>query len=144
MIIVTRFRGRFRERAPEWVLSIGLLWWGILTLAIPGLFNQEFFYPLSVFMAQPFWGIFSIAVGGTRLTALLVNGFWKSTAHLRAVTAIFSMSIWASLLLAAATTEGRALSVPTFMMLMALDILALWWAAGDAKLADVKAKNGRK
>lgn len=133
-------RGRFRERAPEWITSIGMLWWGLVTLFMPELFAQPFFYPLSVFMDQPFWGILCSLSGFGGVVALTINGLWRPTAHLRAITAILRITIWSSLLLASLTTIGRQLGVPTFAMLMVLDTFALWWAAGDAKLADDIAK----
>lgn len=143
MIVVTKLRGKFRERAPEWITSIGMLWWGVITLMIPGLFNQPFFYPLSLFMSQPFWGITASLVGFGAAISLLINGVWRPTAHIRAIFAILKITVWASLLLASLTTAGRTLGVPTFAMLMSLDILSLWWAAGDARLADDIAKKKR-
>lgn len=139
MIIVNKFRGRFRQRAPEWILAIGMLWWGLLTLAVPSLFEREFYYPLDLLMSQPFWGVAATMVGTIRLIALFINGLWRPTAHFRAITAIFSIFLWTSLLLASLST-GAVLGVPTFSMLLALDTMALWWAAGDARLADEVAK----
>ena len=144
MIVVTRFRGRFRERAPEWITSIGMVWWGIIALMLPDLFNQPFFYPLSLFMAQPFWGLLTTGIGIGSVISLLVNGVWRPTAHIRAIFSILKITIWASLLLASLSTDGRQLGVPTFAMLMTFDTLALWWAAGDARLADDLAKKTRK
>lgn len=141
MIIVTRFRGKVRERFPEWVTSIGMLWWGLVALFLPALFNQPYFYPLSIFMSQPYWALTSIAIGAGGIVSLVVNGIWRPTAHLRAIFSVFKIGIWTTLLLASATTPGRQLGVPTFGMLMALDIAALWWAAGDARLSDDLARS---
>lgn len=144
MILIQRLRGRFRERFPEYTTTLGVLWWGCVTLMFPKLFDQDFFYPLSLFMSQPFWGAASIIIGLGGFIALLVNGMWRPTAHIRACFAVLRITIWSSLLLASLTTEGRLLGVPTFSMIMALDIFALWWAAGDAKLADEVAKRIQK
>lgn len=142
---MARFRARFRQRAPEWILSVGMIWWGIITLSIPGLFGgQPVYYPLELFMSQPFWGILAITIGASRCISLFVNGLWRPTAHLRAITALFSIFIWSSLLLASMAEPSRVLGIPTFSMLLALDILALWWAAGDARLADDIAKVNKR
>jgi hypothetical protein len=143
MIIIGKFRGKFRERFPEWVTSFGMLFWGLVTLSLPELFDQPYFYPLSLFMSQPFWGVLSTFTGLLGIGALLVNGLWRPTAHFRAISAILRITVWSSLLMASATTDGRVLGVPTFLMLVILDIAALWWAAGDAKLADQLAKKVR-
>ena len=136
MIVVQRFRGKFRQRFPEWVTSVGMLWWGLVALFIPALFNQPYFYPLNILMAQPYWGLASIFIGLAGVTSLLINGVWRPTAHLRALCSVLKIGIWATLLLASATSPGRQLGIPTFGMLISLDIAALWWAAGDARVAD--------
>jgi hypothetical protein len=135
MIIVKHFRGKFRERFPEWVTSIGMLWWGLVAFIIPELFNQPYFYPLSLFMSQPYWALTSIFIGTLGCIALLINGIWRPTSHFRAIVSVLKIGVWTTLLLASATTPGRQLGIPTFAMLMAFDTAALWWAAGDARLA---------
>lgn len=144
MILVYRLRGRFRERAPEWVTTIGMLWWGFVALLMPQLFNQPYFYPLNLIMAQPFWAIVTILVGMGGIMALTINGLWRPSGHIRAIFAICRVTIWSTLLVASLTTAGRQLGVPTFAMLMTLDTFALWWASGDAKLADEIAKKRKE
>lgn len=144
MIIVKRFRGKFRERFPEWVTSIGMLWWGIVALLIPELFQQAYFFPLNILMAQPFWALAAMVIGAGSIISLLVNGVWRPTAHFRALCSVLKIGIWTTLLLASATAPGRQLGIPTFGMLMAFDIAALWWAAGDARLADDLAKKNKQ
>jgi hypothetical protein len=145
IIISKKLRGKFRERAPEWVTSFGILWWGLIVFTIPGLFEaSNFYYPLSLIMNQFFWGITASVVGFGSIASLLINGVWRPTAHLRAIFSILKITIWASLLLAALSTDGRILGVPTFSMLLSLDIMALWWAAGDARLADDIAAKKKK
>lgn len=145
MIIVGKFRGKTRERFPEWVTSIGIFWWGVVAFLLPGLFeSQIYFYPLSVIMAQPFWAIAAIFTGIVGFISLMINGIWRPTAHMRAISSILKITLWTTLMLAAASTDGRQLGVPTFGMLMSLDIMALWWAAGDARLADDLAKKQKQ
>jgi len=144
MIIVTRFRGKFRERFPEWVTSIGMFWWGLVALIFPELFKQTYFFPLSLFMAQPYWALATITVGIASISSLLINGIFRPTAHFRALCSVLKIGVWTTLLLASATTAGRQLGIPTFGMLMALDIAALWWASGDARLADDLAKKNKQ
>jgi hypothetical protein len=143
-MLITRFRGRFRERATEWVLGFGMMFWGLVTLASPELFNQQYFYPLSLIMTQPLWGVLSLLVGSIRLISLAINGLWRPTAHFRAIASILSILVWFSLLLASMGVPERALGIPTFAMLVSLDIFSLWWAAGDARVADELVKKRRE
>jgi hypothetical protein len=144
MIIVTKFRGRFRERFPEWVTSIGIFWWGMVALLIPKLFHQPYFFPLNLLMTQPFWGLAATLIGFGACVSLLINGVWRPTAHIRAIFSVLKITLWSTLLVASAASPGRELGIPTFAMLVALDIGALWWAAGDARLADDLAKNKKQ
>ena len=90
MIVVQRFRGKFRQRFPEWVTSVGMLWWGLVALFIPALFNQPYFYPLNILMAQPYWGLASIFIGLAGVTSLL----WSMETNCTSKSPLFSIKNW--------------------------------------------------
>ena len=137
IILQSRTRYTFRERAPEWILSFGLILWGIFVLAIPTLFDSGTYKVLLSVMSQEAWGWAPIIIGLFRLMALAINGHWKNSTHLRALGAVGGVTIWASLcLVSLMNLNERGTGVSTFGMLMVFDFLALWWAAGDAKLMD--------
>lgn len=145
MIILKPKKYSFRERAPEWILAIGLLAWGIAIAANPTLFTTTTFEALLNIMPQENWAFVTIFIGILRLVALIINGAWRPTAHFRALGAVGGVTIWASLFIISLINVGdRAPGIATYGMLLTFDFLALWWAAGDAKLVDELAKSKKE
>lgn len=145
MILVTARKYSFRERAPEWILSIGLLIWGVSLALHPGLFEAVGYYrPLLNIMSQQGWVVATMGIALFRLISLSINGLWRPTTHMRAIGAIGGVTIWSSLFIISLLNQNaRATGVGTFGMLLAFDFLALWWAAGDAKVVDQLARKQR-
>jgi hypothetical protein len=144
MILVKTKGYSFRERAPEWILSAGLLVYGLMLALNPTLYETSFYAPLLRVMSQESWTISTVFIAVFRLLALAVNGAWRPTAHFRALGAVGGVIIWSSLFIISVTNaQARAPGIGTFGMLLAFDFLALWWAAGDAKLVDQIAKRQR-
>jgi len=134
-----------RDRMPEWILSSGLVVWGIMILLTPGLFDSNFYAQFIAVMSQDLWGFATICLGTFRLLALLINGLWRPTAHLRALGAVGGTLIWGSLLsVSLINSAARAPGIGIFGMLLAFEFMALWWSAGDAKVADTAAKSKRE
>ena len=121
---------------------MGLAAWGYAILINPDLFTSSSVYkPLLSLMAQETWAYLTICIGLFRLIALTINGLWRPTAHLRAVGAAGSVTIWASLvIISLLSLPDRAPAVGTYSMLLAFDAMAMWWAAGDAKMLDILSK----
>lgn len=141
-MIIIRFKETFRERLVEWGLSAGLLAWGLITLYSPGLFiDQEFFHPMLRIMAQTSWGIITSLIGIIRLIFLVINGGWRPSAHIRAIGASAGSIIWASLLMGAMSLGWLTPTSGLYALLLVFDLMALWFASGDAKIADVIARS---
>lgn len=141
-MILIRFKSSFRERLPEWIAGLTLLLWGILVLVEPTtLWQRDFFTALATIAAQTTWGIVATIVALTRLAALTVNGAWRPTGHLRAITAFTSAMVWATLLISFMALTWNPPTMALILSLLVTDIFALWFAAGDAKMADARAKN---
>lgn len=132
----------FRDRMAEWTLSAGMMFWGIMCIVMETLFhNSHYYLPLLNIMPQIAWGIMATAVGAIRLLFLIINGAFRPSAHIRALGCVFGCLVWGSLVIASISL-GPIISpnLPIFISLLALDSLSLWFAAGDAKLADIVAK----
>jgi hypothetical protein len=142
MILLRTKKYSFRERFPEWVLSLGLIVWGVSVINQPDLFNSHSTYqPLLDIMSQSFWAWLTIGIGAFRLSVLAINGAWRPTAHFRAIGAAGGVTVWASLtIISILSLPERAPAIGTYGMLLAFDLMALWWAAGDAKIVDQLAK----
>lgn len=140
-MIVVRFRETFRERMPEWVQATGMFLWGLMVLFSPGLFQSTvFFHPLLELVSQTGWGVLAVLVGIVRLSFLVINGAWRPSAHIRALGCVMGCLLWGSLLISALSLEWLTPTTSIYVMLLGLDLLSLWFSAGDAKLADLTAK----
>lgn len=138
---MVRFKETFRERMPEWVQSVCMVLWGFTTIAAMGLFEaNSFFAPLLLLMGQQAWGVFAIVVGTVRLSFLVINGAWRPSAHIRAIGCVFGCLLWGSLFVSALSLPWITPAVATYGTMLAFDLFSLWFAAGDAKLADLSAR----
>jgi hypothetical protein len=146
MIVLRKKAYAFRDRAPEWILSCGLVLWGIMMSITPDLFTVSSFYqPLLAIMPQNTWATLTILIGVLRLLALTINGVWRPTAHFRALGAVGGCIVWGSLLsISVIDSSARAPGISLLSMLLAFEFMALWWAAGDAKLVDSAAKSKKE
>lgn len=141
-MIVTRFQETFRARMAEWVQSVSMATWGAIVLASPGLFleKKEFYEPLLNIADQTNWGIYALCVGVIRFIFLIINGSWRPSAHMRAAGSIFSSMLWGALFIAALNLDWNIPASAIYGGLLVLDLVSLWFSAGDAKLADLSAK----
>jgi len=140
-MLIVRFKETFRERMSEWVQAPGMIGWGLATLLSPDLFQvQPNFAPLTLFMSQPSWGAAVMLVGIVRLIFLVINGAWRPSAHIRAIGCALGAILWGALLVGSLSLGWLSPTICIYTMLLVLDAISLWFAAGDAKLADLSAK----
>jgi hypothetical protein len=140
-MLIVRFKETFRQRMPEWVQSTGMLLWGLMTLASTNLFiRMEYFHPLLLLMDQVTWGTVAATVGTIRLIFLIINGAWRPSAHIRAIGCASGALLWGSLLISALSLPWLTPTAGIYAMLVILDLISLWFAAGDAKLADLSVR----
>lgn len=143
-MIPVRFKHTFRERLPEWISAFAMLGWGFIVLSeAPELWNLKYYHVLASYASQSTWGWLTIILGSTRLIALGVNGAWRPTAHVRAFGSVLGAVVWASIIAGYMSLAWNTPDIATKTALLFLDFSAIWFAAGDAKLADLKA-NGVK
>ena len=144
-MLIVRFKETFRERSAEWAQAAGMIAWGLLTLTSKDLFTeQEFFTPLLNITSQANWGITAALIGFLRLIFLVINGAWRPSAHIRAMGCVFGTMLWGSLFIAGLSLTWVTPATALYGTLLGLDLLSLWFAAGDAKLADLSVKGKTK
>ena len=130
--VVDRLRSKFRLRILEWVTSCVLTTWGFMLASRPEMFDSAFYAGLN-WAPQSDWAAVAMALGFARLSALIVNGSWRYSNHVRAVLAAASVFVWGGLV------EGIwAFGQPTLGMaicpwLLLADFAGAWWASGDAR-----------
>lgn len=139
-MITIRFKHIFRERLPEWATSTALFFWGLIVYSQDNsLWTREFFSVLAEIGDQKTWGIIAMAVGSMRIIALGINGLWRPTAHIRAIGALIGSVIWTAIILGYLGLNWVPPALATQTVFLALDLTSLWYAAGDAKMADILA-----
>lgn len=140
-MITVRFKDTFRERLPEWISSLAMLCWGIIVISEPPeVWAQGYFNVLATYASQQVWGTVTILLGSLRLIALGINGAWRPTGHIRAFGALAGVLVWTSIIFGYVGLDWNPPAFATKGAMIAIDMAALWFAAGDAKLADIKAK----
>ena len=113
-----------------------------MTWVTNGIFEeQHFFSPLLLIMPQLDWAILAIAVGVLRLIFLFINGAWRPSAHFRMLGCLLAIFIWGTLLISSLNLVFMIPVTATYSMILALELTSLWFAAGDAKIADLLAKS---
>ena len=144
-MIILRFKETFRERMPEWALGTGMMGWGFATIFSTGLFvDQEFYHPLANMAPQPFWGWAAFLGGLARIIFLIINGAWRPSAHIRAIGCGIGSALWGALVVSSLNLGWLTPASSIYTMLLCLDVASLWFAAGDAKLSDLKAKGAAR
>ena len=145
MIIIKSKKYPFRDRVPEWVLSVGLLLWGVVLSLNPSLFTtMASLKPLLTVAPQAFWAVGTILIGLYRLFSLTIENYFSKTPHMRAIGAASGIMVWGSFFIVSLLNMPERVSgIPIYGMLLTFDFLTLWWAAGDAKLVDQLAKSSR-
>lgn len=124
-----------KARASEWVLSIGLFFFGLaLSLTPSEKFIKSAYGSLTSILSQPLWITLIISVALFRLTILVIDLKAFSLPHLRAAGTLMGIVIWSSLFSAVMTYRFTGAAI--YGTLLIFEFMALWWAAGDAKLVD--------
>lgn len=142
-MIRIRISDRWRIRRSEWMLSLCTLAIGLVYLYIPGLFQPRWFSPMLAIASQQAWGVGAVSIGGLRIALLLINGAWRASPHLRCIGAQMSCVLWLTLFVTAISADGLVQSVGFWALFFFFDALSAMDAAGDARMADEKARATR-
>ncbi len=144
MMLIVRFSETFRERAPEWIMSLILAGWGIQLLLPGDMFSRPFFHAMAAVAGQHSWGLAMLLIGISRLVALYINGSRHETPTVRQIGCFFGMTMWLGLSLNAISMEWRTTSAVTYPALLALEMIMFSYAARDAARVALQRKaNGR-
>jgi hypothetical protein len=142
-MILLEMKRHFEVRAIEWWSAACLVSWGAMVLLLPGLFQQPqyavFFNSLTNWAPQPVWGMFAFVMGGLRLAALFVNGFWFRTPQIRLATSFLSVCVW-FFITAGLVRSGAVLGVVIYGWHMVADIYSSFRSAADTVEAEANRK----
>ena len=144
LMITVRLSRHWRIRRSEWLLSLCTLVLGLVYLLVPELFTPQYFAPMMNIMSQQAWGWSALTVGAARLILLLINGAWRASPHGRALGAQLSCAMWMTLFISAISAEALVQAVGFWLLFFVFDAFSAIDAAGDARIADEKARNARQ
>ena len=140
-MILIKFKDTFRDRVSEWTLAGAMLGWGLLVLISQNLFIDDPFFKLMIHTTSQYtWGTVTAIVGMLRITFLIINGAYRPSAHIRAIGCVLGAILWSFLFVSALSPTWVAPRTAIYGALLVLELISLWFAAGDAKLADLLAR----
>jgi hypothetical protein len=142
-MIHVKLSSHWRVRRSEWLLSLCTLTLGIVYLNVPGLFDPRYFGMMMALMPQRGWGVLATGVGLFRMTLLLINGAWRASPHGRVLGAQVSCFMWSMLFMSAIAADRIVQSVGFWLLFFVFDAFSAVDAAGDARMADEKARSAR-
>lgn len=139
-MIVVRFQKTFPLRVSEWAMSAVLVNLGVLILCNPEVFEQPQHAAMARMAGPYIWGWACLVMGVVRATALIINGAWRASPHIRALTAFLSCFIWLEITFGLASSQIVALSLAVYPWFLLLDTYNVFRASSDARAADDRAK----
>ena len=142
-MLLIRFRKTFRERSPEWAMSLAMLTYGAILLMPAQSFATPYFASLAWMAPAAAWGGLLVAIGFGRLAALYINGSRWWTPLARQAGSIVGMLIWALLIGGAMRVQHPVPGIALLLQNFTLDALMLTFATRDLREAlDHRASNG--
>ncbi len=143
VVLVTRLQRKFKLRVAEWMTAIMLVSWGVALAARPVML-QEPFYVGFRWASQTDWTVAAMLIGFGRLSALMINGSWRFSSHLRALLTVASVFIWFGLIEGVLKFGKPTLAIALCPWLALADLYAVWRASRDAQAADDDARYFRR
>jgi len=146
-----RFRDTFPRRVMEWTSATCTLSFGVLLGAAVMLENSalaeagrdRYLESLRSIGSLDGWAAFAVTVGLVRLIALTINGAWRPTPHMRAVTAGLSGVIYLQLAFGVVDAAGPLIGIALLPPLLVGELYICHRASSEARLADDNARRRR-
>lgn len=127
----------FQARASEWALAIVIFNWALVLFLNEDLFATGASYTaMDDLLSQPAWAWLCLAIGGGRIAVLAINGAWRRSPHLRALTAFLSCFFWMQATLGFLESGTGSTGLAVYPVLLLLDSYNVIRAMGEAGLAD--------
>jgi hypothetical protein len=147
MSTLKEMKAHFKVRFTEWAVAVSLFVWGLILYTDGGdAFAQNpLFNGMASIAPHTTWGVFAMCIGALRLLFLTINGTMRRSAHIRAIGSGLSAMMWGTILGSyfrqVLETQIFVPNLATVGALLVLDIYSLWFAAEDAKLADLRKRD---
>lgn len=139
-MIVVRFQQTFPLRVAEWAAAGILISMGVVLMLNPGIFTMVQHEAMRRLAPQPVWGFACFMIGLARFIALVINGAWRASPHIRAACAFLSCFVWLQFALGLAASAVVTTGLAVYPWLLLLDTYNVFRASADARLADERAR----
>lgn len=140
-MIVLRMQKTFPLRATEWMLAGITVTLGVVLLANLALFDTSASLKiLTRILPHTLAAGLILIVGVVRTMALIINGAWRASPHLRAFCAFLSTFVWLQIVFSLFTGHVVVLGMAVYPWFLIMDIGNVFRAAADARIADDRAK----
>lgn len=141
MTVHVRFHQTFPLRVAEWFLAMVAMVWGLIVASNPGMFQENQSFRAMLNMApQGVWGWTAATVGAIGLSALTVNGAWRSTPHIRAVCAFMRCLLWAHIITGLSGSGAPTTGLAVYPGMLILEVFNTFRAMADARASDEYAR----
>lgn len=130
----------FTIRVGDWALAMMMLTFGFVLLSMPSLFYQVHAFQVLAKMAPALsWGTICVALGGTRLLTLIVNGtfpIFRWSPHIRFFMALLSCFVWFQIILGLLDAPAITPAVAVYPYLFLFDMYNTFLAASEAGIVE--------
>lgn len=144
-MVILKLTKTFPIRICEWLLAGIMVSWGI---AVWNHADSEWANPiymgLSRIADQHTWGAVVCFIGIMRLVALVRNGGWQPSPHLRAAGAFLACFAWLQISLGLFASPVLSAGIAVYPWLLAADIYNVFRASYDARMSDERARVERR
>lgn len=148
---MSRMAETFPRRVCEWASAATVLMLGVALLGarIAGAFeaglpdSEAYLAALARLLPLEVAGLGMVCLASVRLGALAINGAWRPTPHMRAVTASLSGLIYLQLLFGVVGAQGPLIALAVLPSLIGSELYVAFRAAGEARMADEAARMRR-
>jgi hypothetical protein len=140
-MMIVKLTKSFPIRVTEWLLAGIMLSWSIACWNLrPFDWANPLYSGLARFADQQTWAFFAFIIGSLRLAALLINGAWRPSPHLRAAGAFLACFMWLQISFAILDADIRTTGIAIYPWLLLADIYNVFRASYDARLSDDRAR----
>lgn len=136
-MIILKITKSFPTRVMEWLLAGIMVSWGVGAWNLPAdSWASPHYSGLSRIADNHTWGAVCATIGILRLAALLRNGGWRPSPHLRAASAFLACFMWLQLTLGFFAADITSMAIAVYPWLLLADIYNVFRASSDARESD--------
>lgn len=140
-MVILKLTKTFPVRVCEWLLAGIMVSWGIAAWNhTDDRWADPVYSGLARIADQHAWGAIVCTIGLLRVAALVRNGGWRPSPHLRAMGAFLACFAWLQISLGLFAAELVTTGIAVYPWLLLADIYNVFRASSDARESDERAR----